>query len=202
MAIFFSKWLVLPCSLIAASQMAAASLPHCTPVKGQLTSVEGTVEIGYGGTDWQPGKLDSPLCEDDSVRVGANSRAAVSLIGDVVLRLDQNTTVRLIDLTEKKEDRSVIELLKGALQSLSRSPRKLAINTPYINGMIEGTEFLTRVEPGRADITVFEGKVIAQNDQGSLPLTHGQSAEAGPGQAPQPRIVVRPRDAVQWALYY
>jgi len=119
-----------------------------------------------------------------------------------MLRLDQNTTVRLVDLTEKPEQRSIIQLLAGALQSLSRAPRKLAVNTPYINGMIEGTEFLTRVEQGRADITVFEGKVIAENELGSLPLTPGESAEAEQGRAPQPRVIVHPRDAVHWALYY
>lgn len=181
---------------------ALAAVSQCNPVKGRLTSIEGSVEIGYGGKAWQPGELDSALCEEDSVRVGPNSRAAISLVGDVMLRLDQNTTVRLVDLTEKPEERSIIELITGALQSLSRSPRKLAVNTPYINGMIEGTEFLTRVDQGRADITVFEGKVIAQNDLGSMPLTPGQSAEAQLGQPPQARIVVQPRGAVQWALYY
>src|SRR5439155_2259533 len=37
---------------------------------------------------------------------------------------------------------------------------------------------------------------------GSLRLTDGQSAVAERGQAPVLRTVVRPRDAVQWALYY
>ena len=187
---------------VLASRSAEASSSPCSPVKGQLTSLEGLVEIGYGSNNWQPGKLDAPLCEDDSIRVGPNSRAAIALIGNVVLRLDQNTTVRLVDLTDKPEERSVIDLIIGALHSFSRSPRKLAVNTPFINGMIEGTEFLTRVDPDHADITVFEGKVIAVNDQGSLALTQGESAAAQLGRAPQPRVLVRPRDAVQWALYY
>lgn len=198
----FSQWLTIAIVFLLHNSFAVATASQCNPAKGQLSSLEGTVEIGHGGKEWQPGKLDAPLCEDDSIRVGPNSRAAIALIGDVVLRLDQNTTVRLVDLTEKPEERSVIELLIGALQSFSRAPRKLAVNTPYINGMIEGTEFLTRVESDRASITVFEGKVIAGNDLGNLALTHGQSAEALQGQAPQPRILARPRDAVQWALYY
>ncbi|NIO09417.1 MAG: tetratricopeptide repeat protein, partial [Deltaproteobacteria bacterium] len=51
-------------------------------------------------------------------------------------------------------------------------------------------------------MSIFEGRVAATNEAGSLTLTSGQSAIAQAGQAPALRIVVRPRDAVQWALYY
>jgi tetratricopeptide (TPR) repeat protein len=44
--------------------------------------------------------------------------------------------------------------------------------------------------------------VVASNEAGSLALTSGQSAVAEQGKAPVPRVVSRPRDAVQWALYY
>ena len=43
---------------------------------------------------------------------------------------------------------------------------------------------------------------MAANEAGSLTLTSGQSAVAEAGKAPVLRIVARPRDAVQWALYY
>jgi tetratricopeptide (TPR) repeat protein len=49
---------------------------------------------------------------------------------------------------------------------------------------------------------VFEGTVVAQNQAGSLSLTDGQSAVAAAGKAPVLTVVARPRDAVQWALYY
>jgi tetratricopeptide (TPR) repeat protein len=44
--------------------------------------------------------------------------------------------------------------------------------------------------------------VLAYNDAGSLTLTNGQSAVAEAERAPEVRMVVRPRDAVHWALYY
>jgi tetratricopeptide (TPR) repeat protein len=44
--------------------------------------------------------------------------------------------------------------------------------------------------------------VVAANQAGSLALSGGQSAIAEAGQAPVLRVVARPRDAVQWALYY
>ena len=170
---------------LLSSYIAVYAETDCNPVQGRLVSLEGSVEVGYGNNVWTAGKLNAPLCENNSVRVGRDSRAAISLIGDVVLRLDQNTTIRLIDLTEKPNERSIIDLLIGAIQSFSRSPRKLAVNTPFLNGMIEGTEFLTRVGPNKTEITVFEGKVIAINDHGSLTLTRGKTAVAKMGQAPQ-----------------
>ena len=44
--------------------------------------------------------------------------------------------------------------------------------------------------------------MLAANEAGSLTLTGGQSAVAEAGKAPVLRVVARPRDAVQWALYY
>ena len=44
--------------------------------------------------------------------------------------------------------------------------------------------------------------MVAANEAGSLTLTGGQSAVAEAGKAPVLRVVARPRDAVQWALYY
>jgi Tfp pilus assembly protein PilF len=67
---------------------------------------------------------------------------------------------------------------------------------------VEGTEGLIRVEPDRTLITIYEGQVLASNAAGSLALTSGQSAVAEAGKAPVERVVVRPRDAVHWALYY
>lgn len=175
----------------------------CDPQVGRFVSVSGSVDVqGASVGQWQPASLDHVLCEGDTIRVGERSRAAVALINEAVLRLDQNTTMRLLDITGEKEERSWLEVVKGAFQSFSRKPRFLTVNTPYLNGSIEGTEFLVRVDDGAAAITVFEGVVVAANDQGSLSLRPGESAQAAAGQAPQPRLVVKPRDEVQWALYY
>ena len=175
----------------------------CDPQVGRFVSVSGSVDVqGASVGQWQPASLDHVLCEGDTIRVGERSRAAVALINEAVLRLDQNTTMRLLDITGEKEERSWLEVVKGAFQSFSRKPRFLTVNTPYLNGSIEGTEFLVRVDDGAAAITVFEGVVVAANDQGSLSLRPGESAQAAAGHAPQPRLVVKPRDEVQWALYY
>jgi tetratricopeptide (TPR) repeat protein len=97
---------------------------------------------------------------------------------------------------------SLIDLLRGALLFITRVRRSIEIRTPFVNAAIEGTEFVVRVQADRTVITVFEGTVRASNLQGMVLVGAGQQAVAVQGQAPQVQLVVRPRDAVQWALYY
>ena len=69
------------------------------------------------------------------MQVGENSRAAVVLPNETLLRLDQNTTLTLTDV--QTEAPSLLDLLKGILHIISRVPRSLKIDTPYVNAAIE-----------------------------------------------------------------
>jgi tetratricopeptide (TPR) repeat protein len=110
--------------------------------------------------------------------------------------------MRLVDISEEEKERSFLDIIKGAFHSFSRKPKQLSINSPYINGSIEGTEFVFRVTDEQSEITVFEGTVVASNDQGETSLTMGESVVALQGQAPSKRILINPRDEVNWGLYY
>ncbi len=175
----------------------------CAESAGRFGSIEGSVDVQRDQAEgWDAATLDVRLCEGDTIRVGEQSRAAVYLINEAVLRLDQNTTLRLVDITNQDEERSWLDLIEGVIQSFSRHPRRLSVNSPYLNGSIEGTEFAVRADEKGGSILVLEGKVLASNDQGSVLVAPGQVAEAPAGQAPVLRTLVRPRDAVQWSLYY
>ena len=173
----------------------------CDPWVAKMVSVQGNVQARRTGqTQWQPALLNNTYCTGDRIQVGESSRADVALVNQPVLRLDQNTTITLGGVKEKRT--SLIELIKGAMYFFSRLPRNLEVNTTFVNAGVEGTEGLIQVEADRTLITTFEGKVLASNEAGSLILTDGQSAVAEKGRAPVLRTIVRPRDAVQWALYY
>lgn len=188
---------------LLAFQTLAMAQEACRETAGKFASIEGQVQVrGNDRQNWQPARPAEPLCKGDTIRVGELSRAAVVLINEAVIRLDQNTTMRLIDISGKKEERSLIELAKGAIKSFIRRPRQLSVNTPYLNGSVEGTEFQVRVEEDSASILLLEGRVLASNSQGSATVSPGEIAEARAGAAPTTRLLVRPRDAVQWALYY
>lgn len=175
----------------------------CEPVVGRFVSIEGTVELQRGGaTSWAPASLNAPLCQQDTLRAGRHSRAAIALINDAILRLDEGTTLRLLNITGVAEEPSLLDLLRGAIKSFSRKPRLIKVTTPYLNGAIEGTEFQLRVLNDAATLTVLEGLVRAENPQGGVLVAAGQAATATRGAAPQLRTLVKPRDSVQWTLYY
>jgi predicted Zn-dependent protease len=186
--------------LCAWSTVSAAA---CKPEVGRFVSVEGKVELRRGNASgWQKAALDSVLCRADTVRAGRNSRAAISLVNDAVLRVDSGTTLRLLEVSGVVEEPSLIDVIRGAIKSFSRKPRLIKVNSPYLNGTIEGTEFQLRVVDGSATLTVLEGLVLAANEAGSVRVGAGQAASAAAGQAPQLRTLVRPGDAVQWTLHY
>ncbi|MDH3947393.1 MAG: FecR family protein, partial [Gammaproteobacteria bacterium] len=135
----------------------AGAVAACEPVVGKLVTLEGQVEVQRGaGSAWSALQLDASLCQGDLVRAGKHSRATVVLVNQAVLRIDQNTAMRLDNITGKKEERSALSLLKGAFQSFSRKPRGFEVSTPYLNGSIEGTEFVFRVKDNASELTVFE----------------------------------------------
>src|SRR5512147_2190201 len=179
--------------------MSARAMDGCLPPAGFMRSIQGQVEIKRAPADWRPAALDEPLCAGDLIRVSDRSRA-LAAIANLMQRIDQNTTLSLTYVPEDKP--AVVGLIEGAVYFFSRKPRVLQVDTPFFDAAIEGTEFLVRVEPQRALLTVFDGRITARNAQGELTVTNGQSLAAEAGQAPAPYVLVRPRDAVQWALFY
>ncbi|HEX6143637.1 MAG TPA: tetratricopeptide repeat protein, partial [Geminicoccaceae bacterium] len=190
-------------SLLITTTGHAQSPDPCEPIAGEMVSLEGEVEVQRSdAASWRAAALGQTLCEGDSVRAGALSRAAIALVNEAVLRVDENTTLRLIDIVPEEEGTSLLQLVAGIFQSFSRSPRRLAIDTPYVNATIEGTEFVLEVAENRSSVTVLEGVVALANDLGEARVASGEAAVAEAGQAPRQVIVVTPRDAVQWSLYY
>jgi tetratricopeptide (TPR) repeat protein len=178
----------------------AADAP-CDLWIAKAVSVQGTVEARKAGTSfWVIVKLNDTFCPGDMIRVQENSRAAVALSNETNLRLDQRTTIIFTGV--ENEQTFLLDILSGALNFFSRFTRRLKILTPFVNASVEGTEGFIRVEEEEAFVSIFEGTVLASNAAGTLTLTGGQSAVAKKGTAPVQRVVVRPRDAVHWALYY
>lgn len=196
-----SKILVYP--VIAFNVISTAQAAESCENIGRLASVEGIVEVRHAdASKWINAITDGVLCQGDTVRAGLKSRAAIALANNAVLRVDQNSTLQLLNITTKKKESSVISLLKGAIQSFSRKPSYFSVNTPYLNGSIEGTEFVFRVAANSSELTVLEGRVVVSNKQGQVAVNAGKSAVAESGKAPVLRTVVRPRDAAQWSLYF
>jgi tetratricopeptide (TPR) repeat protein len=196
----FFVWASSAITFLLSPPAARAAAP-CDPPAATMVSVQGNVVVLRAGqTQPQPARLNETYCPGDRIQVGDRSRADIQLVNQPVLRLDQNTLITLAGVKDQRA--SIIDMARGALHFFSRVPRNLEINTAFVNAGVEGTEGLVQVEADQTLITIFEGRVLAANPVGSLALASGQSAVAVRGQAPVLRTVVRPRDAVQWALYY
>ena len=130
---------------------------------------------------------------------GPTSRAALAFANDATLRLDQDTSLTLLE--EERPGRSWLEMLSGAIHFFSHRTRSLRIDTPFVNAGTEGTEFLMRVAERRTEVVMFEGRVRLTTPEGEILVASGDAAVALAGAAPARQIVVRPRDAVAWALY-
>jgi tetratricopeptide (TPR) repeat protein len=175
--------------------------PSCPEEVGRLVSLQGAVEVRrVGTTDWQSAGLEDTFCFGDTIRVLKDSRAAVQLRNDALLRLDQETTLTISDI--ENERTYIIDLLKGAAHFFSRGSKSLKVVTPYVNAAVEGTEFEVRVTDEEAKVTLMEGRVLLENDQGEVNLAKGQVGVARAHTAPTASVTVNPRDAVKWALYY
>ncbi len=195
------RWAILTGLLYVAPVGEVLAAEPCEPWAAKIVSIEGRVEVSrIGEPRWVPARLKQTFCPGDRVRIESRSRAAVLLPNQTVLRLDERTALTFTQV--KPAESSLLELLKGAIHFLSRTPAQLRIHTPFSAAGVEGTEFVLRVAAEETQLWVFEGRVRFANAKGSLLLASGEAAAAQAGRAPQRRVVVRPREAVQWALYY
>ncbi|MBM9604650.1 TonB-dependent receptor domain-containing protein [Desulfopila inferna] len=179
----------------------AEAAEECRQPIATIVSIQGGAQIKRDGQpEWHAADMDAQFCPGDMLRIGADGRAAVVMANESVLRINRNSTI--IFYNPEPGSFSILELLRGALHIFSHRPHSLKIITPYVNGVVEGTEFLVLADPDSSSITVFSGVVTAINQEGQLQLTSGQSAIARKGKEPTSRAVVRPFDAVEWTLYY
>ncbi|MBF6648064.1 FecR domain-containing protein [Methylobacter sp. BlB1] len=167
----------------------------------KLVSLQGNVFFDPDNKGhWQRAQLNEAICEGSRVRVAPFSRASLMLPDSIVLRLDEGTVLSLNGINPDKP--TLLDLLKGFVNFISRTPRRLQVNTPIANAGPEGTEFALSADDTKASLWVYEGKVRFFNEQGSIRINPGQGAQVYRGQAPQAKIDIKPQDAVAWALYY
>ncbi len=195
----FSLLLLLIAALFWLSPVNAEQ--SCTPKTATIDSIQGNVEIQRAETStWFKASLEHGLCNGDVVKIHPQSRAVVYLQNNTVLRLDENTEVSITEVDLGND--SSVTLLQGIVHFISRTIRGLTIKTPYANAGVEGTEFVVKVSENTTEVIVFEGKVVTKNEFGEVLLTDNQSALVEAGKAPKEIVNIRPRDAVNWAMYF
>ncbi len=200
----FKKLIALSLLLTLLSINLHISAEECSPWVAKAISIQGDVEKRLSTNkllgQWVPIKRNNKLCAGEIIRVKQNSRAALILRNDTILRLNQNTTITLSSFND--EQSYWVNLEKGIAHFIARIKQSFKVVTPFVNAAVEGTEFVITVNSTQSEVIVFEGIVKASNKLGEVKLLKGQTAVATRNTAPSVIIKVNPRDAVQWSLYY
>jgi len=192
-------------ALVVASVASAAEAggdPGSRPL-AKLAATQNVVEAKRAAAPaWVAAEPDQALFGKDRIRTGAASRAAVLYADDTLHRIDENSEVEIVP--PDAGEPGILKVLSGRHYFASRKPKQFnRVETSTVTAAIKGTEFAVDVaSDGTTTVTMIEGVVLASNEYGSVEVGAGERAVAEPGKAPVRAVVVRPRDAVAWALYY
>lgn len=139
-----------------------SSAPIEQPTLGvAITVAEGTVEYTQDTMEWQAASTTTQLKEGDSVRTGDDSRAVLTLDDGSVIRLDANTTVKLVNLTAGQVE---VEQGEGAVYSrVVPSDRTYTIRVDGTEYVALGTAFLTTIGDEESGVRVFQSAVKASD---------------------------------------
>jgi len=171
-------------------------------VAAQIVALSGQGETRPPGTQpWLPATLAQPLGPGADMRTLALSSAALLLADRTQIRMSANAQLRLC---EAQPTRTLLELAAGRLWARTKkAPANLQLQTPAALAVVRGTDWDVEVDgTGRTTLTVLSGAVELRNDQGSVQLGPAEQGVAEPGQAPVKRLLVNPRERVQWVAAY
>jgi len=185
---------------------------------GKILSVQGRAEVQKGAAaPWLPAGNLQVLNDGDIIRTLAQSRVVILLSDETQMKLNASTTLelrsvrqtssllsRVAQTSASQGDQSLLNLASGQVWMRSKlKPANVRVMTPSVTAAIRGTEFDLKVAgDGESVLTMLEGLVDFRNDQGAVLVASGEQARARIGQAPTKSVLLRPRDAVQWVLYY
>lgn len=193
----------------SAAFVAPAALAQCAGVPAGQTDQTAAAElvslVGRGETRpsgdaaWERAVQAQKLKGGADMRTLALSSAALLLADRTQIRMSANAQLRLCDT---QPERSLLELIAGRLWARTkRSPANLQLQTPAALAVVRGTDWDVEVEgSGRTTFTVLSGQVEFSNAYGRVDLGPSEQGIAVPGQAPTKRLLVNPRERVQWVM--
>jgi tetratricopeptide (TPR) repeat protein len=182
------------------AQCAGAALPGASAA--QIVALTGHGQTRAPGVEpWSPASLAQQLTGGADMRTLSLSSAALLLADHTQIRMSANAQLRLC---ESQPARTLLELAAGRLWARTKkSPATLQLQTPAALAVVRGTDWDVEVDgAGRTTLTVLSGLVELSNAQGSVRLGPSEQGFVEPGQAPVKRLLVNPRERVQWVAAY
>lgn len=192
----FRRSIVLSLSLLVGVPGGAQA---CDAWVARVVAVEGLVQRQTVAQDWQPLQAEQLICPGEVVQVGEHGRAALYLSNNTFARLDANTVLQFP--AQQNEQRFWIQLTRGIGHFISRIAQQFEVSTPYVNAVVDGTEFLVAAQT-RGSVSVIEGEVTAYNRRSRVAVPAGEQIVTASADQDLTRLKVTPASLVEWAIFY
>lgn len=156
------------------------------------------------GNAWSPAEVGQELAIHDRLRTGDLSQASVRLTNLGVLRIDELTTIEILQPRGPAAGKPSLDLKAGQIYFFSRDKtREIELQTPVATGALRGTEFHLLVGAGgRTVLSMLDGEVELRNALGRVVVRSGEEGVVEPGHAPTKTAVINATNIIQWCLYY
>ncbi|MBM4272049.1 MAG: FecR domain-containing protein [Deltaproteobacteria bacterium] len=175
---------------------------NAAPV-GKFTNIEGKVDVTKPGKKAVLAKLGDQVEVGDIIRTKIKSKCELTLIDGNVLRLAENTRMRISEyMIRKDEQRGTMSLFRGKMQSIVKATgvikgSRYEVHTPMAVCGVRGTNFFTFHQAGVSGAIFKEGTGYGYSinrPEVVVTITPGQAMVVTSATAPP---VVRPATAVE-----
>ncbi|TSA46398.1 MAG: hypothetical protein D4R56_03945, partial [Deltaproteobacteria bacterium] len=144
--------LALPIAVLAASV-------------GKISSLEGNVDITAAGKV-RSVQIGDPVNAGDILRAKSKSKAEVTFLDGNILRLAENTRVRITDYQPGEGKTTTLDLFRGKTQNIILGLAKNAryeLQTPTAVVGVRGTDFIAFFQNGVSGFIPKEGTIYGYN---------------------------------------
>ncbi len=190
--LFLAMFLIFPMLALAA------------PV-GKFTAIEGSVDVTPPGKEAVSAKLGDELNVGDIIRTKSKSKCEVAFIDGSILRLAENSRLRVSEFKQEKEERSAtLNLFRGKIQNIVKTVAgtaaersKYEIHMPTAVCGVRGTNFFAFFQAGVSGAIFTEGTGYGYSlnrPQEVRTITVGQSMVVTSPDLPP---VIKPATAVE-----
>ncbi|MFB6345135.1 MAG: FecR domain-containing protein [bacterium] len=170
----------------------------------EITDLQGTVLYSYNADQWLPLDESDSLPEDVYVRTAYSGKLTVRTRNGNKLQLHENSKLHF-ELLKIQDDLDQLKLdlqsgkLRGVFDNEKTSSRTKIQTTNAALG-IRGTDFGLATQPGRTDLSVFEGKVTftSQATDQSVTVQEGEQSTVLGNNKPSSPVPMESSDAKRY----
>lgn len=132
---------------------------------GKFTSVEGNVDVTSPGKEARPANIGDPLNVGDIIRTKSKAKCEVAFPDGSILRLAENSRLRVNDFVQEKGERNAtLDLFRGKIQNVvmavtgaASGQSKYEIHTPTAVVGVRGTILFVYHQAGVTGAAFKEG---------------------------------------------